>query len=62
MAYGKMKPGNNKMNNLKMSPKKDKNMTKKEKFMAILEAARKSAKTKTTMRIINHVLLPVLGF
>lgn len=43
MAYGKMKPGNNKMNNLKMSPKKDKNMTKKEKFMAILEAAKAKA-------------------
>lgn len=39
MAYGKMKPGNNKMNNLKT----DKNMTKKEKFMAILEAAKAKA-------------------
>lgn len=37
------------MNNLKMSPKKktDKKMSKKEKFMAILEAAKaKAAKAK----------------
>lgn len=37
--------GKNKMNNLKMSPKKktDKKMNKKEKFMAILEAAKEKA-------------------
>ena len=40
--------GKNKMNNLKMSPKKktDKKMSKKEKFMAILEAAKAKKKGK----------------
>jgi hypothetical protein len=40
--------GKNKMNNLKMSPKKktDKKMTKKEKFMAVLKAAKEKAAAK----------------